>query len=229
MPSKAGEISIFDMSCPVTVLPPDENGIQGVSVVSMFIEADTVKYPFIYPPFPEHYLAPIGAIIVSWGSFEESFDELLRKCLTLNNKNDHLRISFRARMAMFRREVTAALGDIDGMQQFIDMALTASDGIYWKRNVLAHGQLHFMAAITPKVPTTDDDVLCHIGGQARQDGRTFEHNFTMQELKVLFYDIAHLHGKLRCVVEPKSPISAPYMPEEVRLEIARRYESVGIS
>ena len=69
--------------------------------------------------------------------------------------------------------------------------------LFPKRNLLAHG--HLMTEITPAKLTTSGKAEAKLIAIGRLNGREVQEKFTADELDDLYYELAHLLGKIVAV------------------------------
>lgn len=198
---------IFDQTPPVRIINGDD-GACGFDMDSMTIDFHAASVPLLIPPYPSAFFAPLGAILVQWGDFEQLLDEFLALVNTYNSSASPVPRSFKRRKERLKEEAAIAFQGTPGVQPYLSRLLADAASMYWKRNILAHGRLK--ARIKINKPAEEEMALKHVEvsiiGRGTHNGRQIEQNFTMIDLRHLFYAIANLSGRMNDLLNPDGVI-----------------------
>jgi hypothetical protein len=188
---------IFDFTSPI-ILDKLPNGQFSAVLPMSTMDTAFMKLPFLSPPYHHSYLAPLGAVLVQWGAYEGEFEDLLKSLIRFNGR-EHLEMDrgYKRRIRRFKEEVALAFfGSAELINHCINTVNSASS-IYWKRNLLAHGRLETHLVFEGQLDTlSTDDFAMSIIASGERSGKELVHEFSMMDLKKLYYEIGHLHGKI---------------------------------
>ena len=120
-----------------------------VTIEGIVIDRWKVKLPSVFMSLPADFFPHVGLIVVSWGSFETMFDNLLTALLVANKKEptDVRRLELRKRFTRCREESVIALAPLVGTIAYLKSILDDAPALYMKRNFLVHGQMGTAAAL----------------------------------------------------------------------------------
>ncbi len=214
--------SIFDFTVPVTLIP-NNDGIVGIELSQMPIDVKAARTPLMLPTYPRTFLAPLGAIIVQWGTFEIEHDEIMQALRLCNQSTTNVERSFKKRKELFKAEASIAFAGCPVLIKYVSDILGEAASLYIKRNVLAHGQLSCDIKITKEIgDLTIDNVEISIHGEGFNKGKPIEFAFTMSDLQKLFYAIAHIGGRIHELSCPEPSIPGLPLHEKSALQEFQR-------
>lgn len=208
MTTEQADPELFPMAPPVEIFPgPD--GLTGIRMRFMPFDVAEITAPFVMPAYPATFFAPLGAVLVLWGSFEQAHDDLLVRVLARAGKGASKPGGFRARRTLLTKEASAMFEPSPPLLNYILDVLAKTDEPYDRRNVLAHGQLSGVISFDKPegVPMLPEHVSVSITGNGERQRQPVTDSFTMRDLKALCYEIAHLAGCMHELVrsEPQIP------------------------
>lgn len=188
--------TIFDMNPPFELIDRGD-GFSDFGITGMPIDGDAAELPIRFPSFPAVFLAPLGAIIVQWGEFEQLHDRLIRSL------ESSLSLKLKGGTFQKKRESLEILIDnqfeyFPNLKCYLSSIIEDSARIYPQRNALAHG--HLFTNVNVQKPEgeflSEKHILVRIESKSHRKNNDGVYVFSMIELKAIFYRIAHLCGKI---------------------------------
>jgi hypothetical protein len=177
------------------------------NTTSIIIDRYKLRNPSHVPMLPAVFMAPVGKVAVAWGFFEAAFDRLLAALAAAEGlpDDDWRGFSFRRRRKVFTKLMGHALNDCPSVIRLAAEIANDSQGAYSKRNLVVHGQLSIGFSVEGGAQVVR--LVC-VGRANRQEVRG---DFTVDELDDLFYEIAHLSGRVHALAsaEVGQPPSSP--------------------
>jgi hypothetical protein len=165
-------------------------------ISSIIIDRWKLRNPSALLLIPAEFPAEIGKVTFAWSFFETAFEGGLEAFTAAHAiPEDKWRgWSFRRRRTLFRELLGKTFGDCPNVLAYGEEIATASEPLYLKRNLVVHGRLQFEFVSGP------DGQLVKLACSGRQNRRLVRESFTKDELDDLFYEIAHLMGRLNCLL-----------------------------
>jgi hypothetical protein len=161
-----------------------------------------VKRPSAFVSLPDSLALLIAGIVTTWGAFERDFDDLLAAVIKANGTDEP---NWRFRQFNKRRTLMAAesrrlFDQHPAIRERLSSIVNDSVELQLARNILTHGKNWI------KIETGEpkDGVLP--GRIALVCFREYKRKpmikeFTPDDIDRLFYDIAHLNGRLRWIIQ----------------------------
>jgi hypothetical protein len=161
---------------------------------------------------PADFVPAIGKLAVAWGFFEDAFDRFLEMLATAEGVHeDKWRgLSFRRRRKLFSKLIACALGDCPSAIQLGAEIVRDSEPAYQNRNIVVHGRL------STGFTNHDGSPIVSLVCVGRANRKEVQSDFTADQLDDMFYDIAHLSGRLHLLETGNLPLP-PSSPEIPRL------------
>lgn len=149
---------------------------------------------------PDNTARLIGQTVLTWGSFEFLFDDLLTAILAANNTEMvsewQRKLNFRKRHALMKKEARKLFGRRVWLHWYLSRVLKDALPLHRDRNLLVHGRL----SVRVETGEVDDGelpgtaILCCAGTHR---GKPIVREFSFDDIETLFYDMAHLAGRLK--------------------------------
>jgi len=175
------------------------SGARKVEIPLQIIDTHKLKSPSYLGLLPPEFYPLIGKVVTIWGIFETVFDSLLEALIKANGTSSKpMATSFRKRRSRFREEAALALADMPTILSWCNEMLDTTEKLYVKRNLVAHGHYIFESK-----HNRDGAPIVSIIVTGRLNGREIKDQFTPDQLDDLYYDLAHLCGKIVAVVTPR--------------------------
>jgi hypothetical protein len=170
--------------------PSDDNGNEPVVLEMAPLDTRRIKTPSALSSPPTEFLIPAGRVVLSWSGVEQSMDQLITRMLVITAQSEPgwQHRNFRKRKDLFRKLVKIAFDKRSFLKSYALGAMDDAATLYWKRNVLTHGK-----------------IIMEMGGPTREirliatgthNGKTVSIRMLPDELEQIFYDIAHIDGRL---------------------------------
>lgn len=214
--------SIFQFPTPVIV--EDHGGESSFDMRLMTLSSEHLEFPLVAPNYPEPFLAPLGACIVQWGTFEEFHDGLLFAFTEANGGDlSTIRRGFEQRRKRLKSEVRNAFPTCPKIREYVSSVLGEAKIIYKDRNLLAHG--HLSSRMKIHVPENEHPSAEHakvtIIANGNENGSPVSKEFSAVDLERLFFRAAHLTGKLQELTRDDAHLPHVPSPEISELRIYR--------
>jgi hypothetical protein len=193
--------------------PPAGDPITLEFVSPTYDLAKGAKSPSYGVPIPAPFLPHLAQIALLWGAFERMFNEFLLAVVTANKgalKKGWQYKGFHDRKTRFENELRLAFPDQPTTVGYFTTLLSEADDVREKRNVLLHGQVHLSmrAESTPSGPVAVYTIVATGRGRNRQE---VNFRFDVDGAELLFYQMAHIAGKLFLLSNPST------LPEQLPL------------
>ena len=211
--------SIFDLRPPATIVEnPDGSG--RIDIDPIVLDPRLTKIPSLIPAYPPVFLAPLGAIVLQWGAFEALHKDILNALVVFNNTlGERVLPGFERRRKRFKVEARKAFDGLDSIIAHVISLNGDAKPLYLDRNALAHGEL--ISCLKWDFPAGNrnvDGIQFSIVAKHDQNGQETEKSFTMLQLQALFYNIAHLGGRLNELTQENPDIAGISSHEKQRLK-----------
>lgn len=178
---------------------PDENGLRKVSV-SLYLgpplDEKLVKHPCGRPPIQYELYQILGLITMSWGGIEIRHDELIRSILK-ERPELHVdgweRLNFRKRREQCRKMIKEFFGGTaPSISEYLLKTLDLAAELYWKRNLLVHGEVSSYLGIGLGTEIT----RFGIKASGRHNGKEISLILFPSDLNIIYYELMHCYGRL---------------------------------
>jgi hypothetical protein len=183
----------------MTDRPQEEKQTTPLSIAFNIIDRWKLKQPSCLPLLPPEFFPAIGKVATAWGMFETLFDNLLIALMKGGGSTDEKwrGLSFRKRRNLCRKKMHEVLSQCPKAIADVDAALTGSESLYPKRNLIVHGRMStcFKTSVKDGERITEISLEC----AGRYSGNEVREVFTADELDDLYYEIAHLCGLINSV------------------------------
>jgi hypothetical protein len=188
------------MSDSTTTPPPPSFEFHGIA-----IDSSKVKSPsLVMMAVPPEFFTTIGLVTTSWGQFETLFDSFLMALAKANALDDAWRnLNFRKRRKLFRDEMAKVFATAPDIISYIEAILDDTISIYVRRNLVVHG--HLTVEVSTKTIAGNATGTIRLLCVGRYRGREIQRSLTWDELDDLFYEIAHLNGRLNVISTAQVP------------------------
>ena len=170
--------------------PSDGNSNKPMVLEMAPIDMRRIKKPSAPFSAPIEFLIPAGRLVLSWSSVERSMDRLIARMLIITGQSEPgwQRRNFRKRKKLFRDLVKIAFHQNSFLEPYALETMNDAATLYWKRNVIVHGKIIMeMAGATREV---------RLIATGTHNGKTVSIRVLSDELEQLFYEIAHVSGRL---------------------------------
>lgn len=158
----------------------------------------------LMPPFPQHFYASTGCVIMMWGWFEDHFNLLLRGILheagQLENSLGWESRRYKSRRESFRRFGPDVLSFCPPLYAYLDAILHESVPPSRKRNALVHGAIVMHLTLQANTTISQSEAIAQdstsIVTTTTLHGKTVECVFTKSDLDALWQEIHKLVSRL---------------------------------
>jgi hypothetical protein len=180
-----------------------ETGETAFSFGLMVLNPQKVKFPMQWSPILPEFFPFLAQIALLWGEFERDFNDCIAALIKASNYNeeDWSRLSFTARNGLFRdlsRQVFAGRHVI--IRYFQNIFKDAAN-VQAKRNVLLHGRIVLYNKIEFNKELGRQRMYTKIEANGLHGGKPRRMMFDLSAIENIFYDIAHLTGRVRSLLE----------------------------
>jgi hypothetical protein len=144
----------------------------------------------------------IGRIVLTWSSFERQFDDLLAAILRANGTDEpnwNTR-SFRRRRQLMRAEAAKFFSAHPEINGYIRNIFHDTVELQESRNFIAHGKIWIKVETGEYTPAGDLPGRITLIFIRESRGGPHKQEFTSEQLETLFYDLAHLTGRLGAII-----------------------------
>jgi len=182
-------------------IPSDDNDNEPMILEMAPVDTRRIKKPSSLFSAPINFLIPAGRVVLSWSGVEQSMDRLIARMLIVVGQPEpgweHR--NFRKRKKLFRDLVKIAFHDNSFLESYALEIMNDAATLYWKRNVITHGKI-----IMEMARSTREIRLIATG---KHNGKAVSIRVLPDELEQIFYDIAHVNGRLSQFLrgDPKIP------------------------
>lgn len=178
-----------------------------VSITSNIIDRFKLRHPSIVQLLPQDFFLPIANVTVAWGFFEAAFEQALA-AMTMSNgipDDDWRGFSFRRRRGLFDELLDATFPADPSVVALGRAVVRDSEPLYAKRNLVVHGRM----AMEISVDNGAQIVRLQCVGRFKR--KELRDAFTADQLDDLYYQIAHLHGRLAVMMDGNlgPPVTSP--------------------
>jgi hypothetical protein len=181
---------------------PEKTIPEGISLT--IIDAWKLKLPSVYIALPAEFLNHVGGIVIAWGMFEKSFEDLLAAMIAEsgNAYKGWQFFSFEQKRGIFELETKLCFSKCPVILASVSALMEDTKPLQIKRNVLVHGAivLKIEAAIPSLVAT------------GRHKGQEVIESFTKDSIDDLYYEILHAAGRMHQFVNPDLSPFVPPLP-----------------
>lgn len=198
--------SLFKDTGHITIVT-GPNGEHQVGTRPIDVDLTVIKGGFSPPNCPMSFFAGIGAILAQWGSFESLHNEFLFALARYNKSDLPIPRTFTRRKDRLKDEMKKAFPLCSGLRGRMSKIRGEATQTYPDRNLLAHGQ--FSTRIQRKPGSTgiiEENFSVTIIAKGEKDGVSIEKDFSMPDLKRLFYRIANAQWALDCLWDPSATV-----------------------
>jgi hypothetical protein len=182
-------------------------------IPTIILDTWKLRNPSVVLLIPAIFPAEIGKITFAWSYFETAFEGALEALAAANGVSDDKwrGFNFRRRRTLFRELLNSTFGDCVEVVRFGESIARDSEPLYLKRNLVVHGKL--------QVDFINDGGVqsVKLACTGRQNRRTVREAYTADELDDLFYEIAHLMGRLNQLLTADIGLPAT-APEALKLQ-----------
>lgn len=160
------------------------------------IDLRKVRSPYAMVPLPETFLPFLAQIALLWGMFENSFDEFFHAMQSANNTTspDWRRSKFEQKKKAFQQEAVLLFQSYPAIAALLTAILVDASELQATRNLLLHGDIGVQFSVRTKDGKSVPDVTIFAAGVRK--GQPVEGQFNGEKLEILFYDLAHLAGRM---------------------------------
>lgn len=170
--------------------PSDDNSNEPMVLELAPFDTRRIKKPSTLFSAPTEFLIHAGRVVLSWSGIEQSMDRLITRMLIVTDQSEPgwQRRNFRKRKKLFRDLVEIAFHQNLFLESYALETMNDAATLYWKRNVIVHGKIIMeMAGSTREIRLIATGI---------HNGKTVSIRVLPDELEQIFYDIAHVDGRL---------------------------------
>src|SRR5258708_4667818 len=181
-------------------VPDPEKAIpEGIPLT--IIDTWKLKLPSVYIALPSEFLNHVGGIVIAWGMFEKSFEDLLAAMIAESGNvyKGWQFFSFEQKRGIFELEAKLCFSQCPVILASLFALMEDTKPLQIKRNVLVHGTI--VLKIEAAIP-----LLMATG---RHKGQEVTETFTKDSIDDLYYEILHAAGRMHQFVNPDL---SPFVP-----------------
>ena len=170
--------------------PSDDNSNEPMVLEMAPFDTRRIKKPSALFSAPTEFLISAGRVVLSWSGVEQSMDRLIARMLIVTGQSEPSwqRRNFKKRNRLFRDLVKIAFHENSFLESYALETMNDAATLYWKRNVIVHGKIIMeMASSTRQIRLIATGI---------HNGKTVSIRVLPDELEQIFYDIAHVDGRL---------------------------------
>ncbi len=153
-----------------------------------------LRRPSSFVVLPAEIVSYIGQITLIWGMFDNDFQEFLFAMMALTHSKDDAwtRFPFDRKDDLFRKKLSEIFRIRPAIHLLLLHILDEALALQIKRDLLVHGR------IIVKTERSDENGESKVTliATGRKKRRIVEEYFTEDDIESLYYDLAHLSGKM---------------------------------
>lgn len=176
-----------------------DNPSESRGVDFSIIDTHKLKRPFHILSLPPAYFSEIGKVATAWGTFDTIFEAFLVALLSAAGPQAGWKgLTFRKKRILFTDRMKIALARCPTARAQLHSVLDDIEPLYKKRNLAVHGRMLTRIEVFDRDDGTKE-VRTRLVCKGYYKGAEVQEVFTIDELDDLFYEIAHLNGRLNRV------------------------------